>query len=43
MWTLALRNVMRHKSRTGMTLLAIVAGVVALILSGGFVHDIISQ
>lgn len=43
MWTLALRNVMRHKSRTGMTLLAIVAGVVALILSGGFVHDIINQ
>ena len=43
MWTLALRNVMRHKSRTGMTLLAIVAGVVALILSGGFVHDIITQ
>lgn len=43
MWRLALRNVLRHKSRTGMTLLAIVAGVVALILSGGFVHDIISQ
>ena len=42
-WTLALRNVLRHKSRTGMTLLAIVAGVVALILSGGFVHDIITQ
>jgi putative ABC transport system permease protein len=43
MWKLALRNVMRHKTRTGMTLLAIVAGVVALILSGGFVHDIITQ
>jgi len=43
MWKLALRNVMRHKSRTGMTLLAIVAGVAALILSGGFVYDIITQ
>ena len=28
------------RARTGMTLLAIIAGVVALILSGGFVHDI---
>ena len=43
MWTLALRNILRHKSRTGMTLLAIVAGVVALVLSGGFVHDIVRQ
>ncbi len=43
MWKLALRNVLRHKARTAMTLLAIVAGVVGLILSGGFVHDIFSQ
>ncbi|MGO9446976.1 MAG: ABC transporter permease, partial [Thiobacillaceae bacterium] len=43
MWKLALRNVLRHKARTGMTLLAIVAGVVGLILSGGFVHDIFTQ
>jgi putative ABC transport system permease protein len=43
MWQLALRNVLRHKARTGMTLLAIVAGVVGLILSGGFVHDIFTQ
>jgi putative ABC transport system permease protein len=43
MWTLALRNVLRHKSRTAMTLLAIIAGVVALVLSGGFVHDIVRQ
>jgi putative ABC transport system permease protein len=43
MWKLALRNVLRHKARTGMTLLAIVAGVVGLILSGGFVHDIFAQ
>jgi putative ABC transport system permease protein len=43
MWTLALRNILRHKRRTGMTLLAIIAGVVALVLSGGFVHDIVRQ
>jgi len=43
MWKLALRNVLRHKARTGMTLLVIIAGVVGLILSGGFVHDIFTQ
>lgn len=43
MWKLALRNVFRHKARNGMTLLAIIAGVVGLILSGGFVHDIYKQ
>ena len=43
MWKLALRNVLRHKARTGMTLLAIIAGVVGLILSGGFVQDIFTQ
>lgn len=43
MWKLALRNVLRHKGRTGMTLLAIVSGVAALILSGGFIHDILEQ
>lgn len=43
MWKLALRNVLRQKTRTGMTLLAIVAGVAGLILSGGFVHDIYTQ
>ena len=43
MWKLALRNVLRHKARTGMTLLAIVAGVVGLVLSGGFVQDLIEQ
>ena len=32
-----------HKTRTGMTLLAIIAGVVGLILSGGFVHGIFTQ
>lgn len=43
MWKLALRNVLRHKTRTGMTLLAIIVGVCGLILSGGFVHDIFFQ
>jgi putative ABC transport system permease protein len=43
MWKLALRNVLRHKARSGMTLLAIVVGVVGLILSGGFVQDIFKQ
>lgn len=42
-WTLALRNVARHKLRTGMTLAAITAGVAALVLSGGFVQDIFVQ
>lgn len=43
MWKLALRNVLRHKSRSAMTLLAIVTGVLGLVLSGGFIHDIIQQ
>ncbi len=43
MWKLALRNVLRHKARTGMTLLAIIVGVVSLVLSGGFVQDIFKQ
>ena len=40
---LALRNVLRHKGRTLMTLAAIVAGVAGMILSGGFIHDIFIQ
>ncbi len=43
MWKLALRNVLRHKTRSGMTLMAIIVGVVGLILSGGFVQDIFKQ
>ena len=43
MLKLALRNVFRHKLRTGMTLAAIVFGVVGLILSGGFVQDVYYQ
>jgi putative ABC transport system permease protein len=40
---LALRNVFRHKSRTALTLAIIVLGVVALVLSGGFVEDSLLQ
>ena len=43
MLRLALRNVFRHRVRTAITLAAIVSGVVGLILSGGFVHDIFFQ
>jgi len=39
----ALRNLFRQKARTGMTLAAIVFGVSALIVSGGFVEDIYVQ
>ncbi|MCC6610763.1 MAG: ABC transporter permease [Burkholderiales bacterium] len=40
---LALRNVVRHRVRTAITLGAIVFGVVGLVLSGGFVHDMFRQ
>lgn len=43
MLALALRNLLRQKSRTAVTALAILSGVVALILSGGFVQDIFTQ
>src|SRR5678815_3811670 len=43
MLKLALRNVFRQKLRTGMTMAAIVLGVVGLILSGGFVQDVYHQ
>jgi putative ABC transport system permease protein len=39
MLELALRNIFRHRVRTAITLAAIVFGVVGLILSGGFIHD----
>jgi putative ABC transport system permease protein len=39
MLELAFRNIFRHRVRTGITLAAIVFGVVGLILSGGFVQD----
>jgi putative ABC transport system permease protein len=40
---LALRNVGRHRARTALTLASIVFGVIALILSGGFVEDTIVE
>ena len=40
---LALRNVLRHKGRTLMTLAAIAVGVSGVILAGGFVHDVFVQ
>ncbi len=43
MLKLALRNILRHKVRSAMTLAAIVFGVVGLIVSGGFVRDIYIQ
>ena len=43
MLRLALRNVFRHRGRTAITIAAIVAGVVGLILSGGFVNDMFAQ
>jgi putative ABC transport system permease protein len=43
MLKLALRNISRQKVRSTMTLLAIGAGVAALILTGGFVQDIFIQ
>lgn len=43
MFQLALRNIFRQKTRTGMTLSAIAFGVVGLILSAGFLSDIFIQ
>ena len=43
MLSLALRNLLRQKSRTAITILAISSGVIALILTGGFVQDIFTQ
>lgn len=43
MWKLAIRNLLRQRTRTALTLGAIVLGTVGLILSGGFVADIFTQ
>ncbi|HEY7903156.1 MAG TPA: ABC transporter permease [Casimicrobiaceae bacterium] len=43
MLTLAARNLTRQKSRTAITLAAVVFGVAGLIVSAGFVRDIIAQ
>src|SRR5581483_4984620 len=40
---LAARNVNRNKTRSFLSLAAIAVGVAGLILSGGFVHDLIVQ
>src|SRR5574343_1135978 len=41
--TLALRNILRQKLRSGVTLMAVAFGVVGLILAGGFIQDIFVQ
>ena len=40
---LAARNLLRQRSRTATTLAAVVFGVVGVILSGGFVEDLLAQ
>lgn len=43
MLKLAFRNILRQRTRAGLTLAAIALGVASLILSGGFVEDILLQ
>lgn len=43
MLNFALRNLFRHKGRTGLSLAAVVFGVVSVILSGGFIEDVFFQ
>ena len=43
MLKLAFRNIIRQRARAGLTLAAIALGVASLILSGGFVADILKQ
>lgn len=43
MFRLAFRNIFRNGLRTTLTLAAIVTGVVAIIISGGFVEDVFVQ
>lgn len=43
MLKLAFRNIFRNRSRTALTLAAIVSGVAAIIVSGGFVEDTFVQ
>lgn len=43
MLKLAFRNLARQRTRTGLTLAAIALGVASLVLSGGFVDDILVQ
>ncbi len=43
MLKLAVRNLLRQKARTALTLIVVTFGVAALILSGGFVEDVFFQ
>src|SRR6202171_2387946 len=43
MLKLALRNILRQRARAGLTLAAIALGVGSLVLSGGFIEDILLQ
>lgn len=43
MLRLAFRNLFRHRGRTALTLTVVVFGVVGLVLSGGFVRDLLYQ
>lgn len=43
MLKLAFRNIFRNRSRTALTLAAIISGVAAIIVSGGFVEDMFVQ
>lgn len=43
MLKLAFRNIFRNRLRTALTLAAIISGVVAIIVSGGFVEDVFIQ
>jgi len=43
MFKLALRNIFRNRPRSALTLAAIVCGVAAIIVSGGFVEDTFVQ
>lgn len=43
MFKLAFRNIFRNRLRTALTLAAIISGVAAIIVSGGFVEDVFVQ
>ncbi len=43
MFKLAFRNIFRQRLRTALTLAAIITGVIAIIISGGFVEDVFVQ
>ena len=43
MFKLALRNIIRQKIHTAMTLISIMFGVIGIILSGGWVNDVYTQ